>query len=84
MSIINNKNTKLNNLIEALNDFNENKDNLVKVYYLDNLNYTIKIINPDGVKIATFRQRTDRTASGRDSDFIKKQYEKQNGSADNE
>jgi len=67
--MITSKEHKLKNLLLALNDFNENKDNLVKVYYIDMNNYTIKIINNEGTKVATYRKRLDRTLSGRDGDW---------------
>ena len=66
---------KYRTLCKALNRLKDENPNvkLVKVYYIDDENFTIKGIDENGEKVFTKRIQKDKKLSGFDCNFREKQ-----------
>ena len=68
------KDNKYRTLFKALNRIKEENEDikLIKIYFIDENNFTIKGINENGDKCFTKRVDKDRKSTAFDSDFRKR------------
>ena len=66
----------INDLISKLEEIKDNEDLLIKIYFVDKDNFTIKFINAKGQKVHTIRRNKDNNFRARDCKWREKNNEK--------
>ena len=62
----------ITDLILKLEEIKDNEDLLIKIYFVDKDNFTIKFINAEGQKVHTIRRNKDNKFKARDCKWREK------------